>query len=111
MAFAADEEAAEEHAQWWHSDMKEKIDTHPRKDPGASFIMDGGGPALYAWVAEECGRISGQDSTENRGRALGDLARMAEVRELEAWGQFEVFSPERLGAQLKDLVDTRWMLT
>ena len=33
------------------------------------------------------------------------------MRELEARRQPEVFSPEEMGAQSKDPVDTRWVLT
>ena len=87
------------------------MDTHTRVDPGASFLVDGGGPALPAWVAEECNRISGQELTEGDGRNVADLDREAKVREFEAWGQFKVSPPEKLGAQSKALVGTCWVLT
>ena len=70
-----------QHAQWWRSDMKDKICTQTRKDSGASFLTDGWGPALSARVAEECNRISGQKMAEAEERAHTDLARKAIERE------------------------------
>ena len=40
-----------------------------------------------------------------------DLVRGAKERELGAWKQFKVFSLVQMGAQIKDVVDTRWVLT
>ena len=47
MAFVAVEVVAKEHAQWRHSDMKEKSDTQTREDPGASFVIDGAEGRFY----------------------------------------------------------------
>ena len=91
--------------------MKAKIDAQTRMGPGASAIVDGGGPALSAAVAEERNRFSRQESTESEGRTFSDLVRKAKVGELEAWGRFRVFAPAQPGNQPKDLVDTRWVLT
>ena len=44
LALTKDKDVAKEHSQRWRSDMEEKIDTQTRKDPGASFAMDGGVP-------------------------------------------------------------------
>ena len=90
--------------------MKEKIDTQTRKDPGALFVMDGGGSVLSAWVAEERGRISGQELTEAEGRAHADFAKKAKARELEAWEQVKGSPPVNVGAQFSDMVNTRWAL-
>ena len=65
-----------------------KIDVQTRKYPGASLIMDGGGPVLSAWVAEECSRVLGQKLSEAEERVHADLARKAKERKLEAWEQF-----------------------
>ena len=111
MAFVTDKEVVKEHAQWRQPEMKAKIDTQTRMDPGAPFLVDGGGPVLSAWVAEKCKRISGKALAESEGRAHADLAQKAKVRELEAWGQFKVSSPEKLGAQSKDPVATRRALS
>ena len=83
--------------------MKEKLDTQTREDPGASSVMDSGGPVLSAWVAEERDRIAGQESTEVGEGAHADLARMAKERELEAWEQFKVqeFGGKRHGDEWK----------
>ena len=51
LACVTDLDVAKKHAQWWLSDMKGKMDTQTRKDPGASFVMDGGGPVFAARVA------------------------------------------------------------
>ena len=64
LAFVMDKVVAKERAHWWRPDMKDKRNTDTRKDPGASFVMNEGGPALFAWVAEERNRNLGQESTE-----------------------------------------------
>ena len=61
LAFAVDKEVVKEHAQWRRPATKAKIDTHTRMDPGASAEVGGGGPALPAWVAEECNQICGRN--------------------------------------------------
>ena len=66
---------------------------------------------MFACVAGECARILGQDSTEGEGRTFADLAHKVRVRGLVAREHFRVFSPEKSGAQSKDLVDTHWVLT
>ena len=104
-------DVAKEHAQWWHPDMTEKIDTQTRKNPGASFIMNGAGPALSAKAAEECNRVVGRELTEGGERLHADLARQAKEQELDAWNQFKFFSPVKKDPQSKDVVDTRWVLT
>ena len=68
-----DKEVAKEHAQWWQPEVQAKIDTRARMDPGASFLVDVGGPALSAWVAEECNRILGQELTDSEERTFSDL--------------------------------------
>ena len=111
LAVVTDRDAAKEHAQWLRSDMKDKIDTRTREDPGASFVMGGGGPVVSAWVAEACNRISGLKLTEVAGRVRADPAREARGRELEVWEQFKVSSAARLSARSRGMVDTRSALT
>ena len=84
MPIDTDNEAAEGHAQWWHSDMKEKIGTQARKEPGAPFIMESGGPVLPALAPEKCHRALRQALTEEVDRLHADLARQAEGPELDA---------------------------
>ena len=108
LALVMDMRVVRGHARRWRSDTKDKIDMQTRKDPGASFLMDSGGPVLSAWVAEERNRISGQALTEVEERAHADLVRKANQGELEPWGQRKVFSPGRMGTQPKDMVDARW---
>ena len=74
LALVVSKEVAKERAQWRRSDVKDKIDAQTRMDPGASLVLGSGGPALYAWVAEECNRILGQALTEYAERAHEDLA-------------------------------------
>ena len=78
LAFLADKEVVKENAQWRHSGAKDKIDTQTRKDPGASFIMDSGGPVLSAWVAGERSRVLGQELSEEAERMHADPARKPE---------------------------------
>ena len=105
LASLADKEVAQEHAKWRHFEMKEKIDAKSRKDPGASFVLDGERPVLSACVAAECIRVSGQESTGEEDRAHADLVKTAKEREVHAWKQFEVYSPVQMGSQTKGVVD------
>ena len=73
MAFLAGKEAVRGQSQWRHSELKEKIVAQPRKDHGAPLILDGGGPVPFAWVAEECNRVSGLDLTAEGERVYADL--------------------------------------
>ena len=43
LAGVADKEVMKEHAHWEHAQLR-----HTRKDPGASFVMYGGGPVPSA---------------------------------------------------------------
>ena len=87
--------------------MQEKTDTQTRMNPGASFIVDGGGPVLSARVGGDCDRILVRELTGEEERKFADIVDKAMVRELESWDQFKVSPPEKSGAQSRDLVDTR----
>ena len=91
--------------------MQEKIGAQSRKDPGASSVLDGGRPVLSEKVAEKRDRVSGQELTDEGGRAHADLASRAKERELGAWKQFKVYPPAQMRAQTKVVVDSRWALT
>ena len=54
--------------------MKGKIDAQTRKDPGASSVMDSGGPVISTWVAEERNRILRQELAEMEECVHADLA-------------------------------------
>ena len=111
LAFAMDLEVAKEYAQGWQPEMTEKIDTHSVMEPGAPLMMGGGGPVLSASFAVECRRILRQALTEEENRASADFVSKAKVRESEATEQFKAFSPEKMGTQSQDSVDTRRALT
>ena len=111
LAFAIDKGVAREQAQWWQPEMKEKIDSQTRMDPGAPLFVDGGKAVLAAWVTGERNWISGQDLAGRDESTCSDLARKAGVRELDEWDHFRVVSSEKSGAQSKHLVDTRWVFT
>ena len=53
--------------------MTDKIDAQSRRDPGAPLVIDGGGPALSARVAEGCDRVSGQELAGKGERVRADL--------------------------------------
>ena len=107
LALVMDKEVAEDHAQEWRPETKEKIDTQARMDPAAPSMEDGGGPVLSSRLAEERNRISAQESTKGGDRTSADPGNKAKVGELGAWEHFRVFSPEKSGARSEDLVDTR----
>ena len=77
--------------------MKEKADAQSRRDPGASFVLDVGGPVLSAGVAGERNRVSGQELTGEAERAHVSLALKAKERESDGWSRFGVNSPGQLG--------------
>ena len=81
-----------EHAHWRQPEMRAKIDTQSRMDPGAPFMMDGRGPVLSAWVAGERSRILGRELTQSEERIFSGLANKAKVGELGAREHFRVFS-------------------
>ena len=106
LALVAAWEVVKEHAKWWHFEMGEKIDAQSKKDPGAPSGVDGGGPVLSAWIAEERNRVSEQELTGVGESAHGGLVTKAKEGELAAWRQFKVSSPVQMGAHAKDAVDT-----
>ena len=105
-AFVTVKGVVKRHTQWRRPEMQENIDTQSQMDPGAAFMLDGGGPALPARVAEECKRILGQELAEEAERHFADLVNKAKAREIEEWEPFKV-SPGKQGAQTEDLVETR----
>ena len=64
-----------------------------------------------ARVAEGRNRILRQELTESEESAHAGHVLMASVGELGAREQFKGFSLVRMGAESRDLVDTRWVLT
>ena len=91
--------------------MKEKLDAQTRRDPGASFAIDNREPVLSARFAEERSRVSGQELTKVEECAHADHVRKAKTREVGAWERFKVSSPVKMGAESKEMVDTRWVPT
>ena len=66
--------------------------------------MDG---AISAWVADERNRILGQELTPREEDMHADLVKAGKSRELEAWEEFDVFSPREAGKVQKQIVPTR----
>ena len=91
--------------------MTYKIDAQSGEHSGASPVLDGGGPAGSARVAEECNRVSGQELTEEDERAHAGPGKTAKGREVDTWKQFEVYSPSQTGTRANNAVDTLWVLT
>ena len=91
--------------------MKEKIDTQSKKETGAPFVIDGGGPVFSAWEAAGRSRVSGHAMTEAEERARSDLVKEPKGWELDEWKQFKVNPPLRSGAPTTDAVGTRRALT
>ena len=80
-------------------------------DSGAFLMTDGGGPALFARIAEECIRSWRKEWAKGEERTFADLAHKVTVRGLDTWEHCRVFSPAKWGTQYGDLVDTHWVLT
>ena len=66
--------------------------------------------AFTAWVATQCERPLRQDLTaEGEARFLDEVL-AEEKRELDAWCEFQVFSPGLWKEASKGIADTRWVL-
>ena len=48
VAFLADKEVVRGRAQWWHFEMREKVDTQPRQNCSAPSVINRGGSVLSA---------------------------------------------------------------
>ena len=90
LAFVADKGVAKEHPQWWHSEIKGKVNAQSRQDPAAPLVLDGGGFVLSKSVARGRDRVLGQELTEEEGRSHADLMDKAKERELDARKEFRV---------------------
>ena len=80
-------------------------------DPAEPFVQDGVGAVLFAWVAGEGNRILDRGLTEEAEKSHRGLASDARERELSVWEQLKVSSLIDEGAQVKTVVDARWVLT
>ena len=83
-ACVADKVVAREHAEWLHSELREKIGTQRRSAPWAPLVLDGGGPVVPAWVTEGRSRILGQELAGEKEGVYPDLAGSAKARQLNA---------------------------
>ena len=88
-----------------------EISTQTRQGPGAPCTLDGRGPALSTWVAEECSRVLRRELTRGEERVRANLVGRATERELGVLEQFKVPPPAKIGAQTEDVVDTRRVST
>ena len=68
-------------------------------------------PALSARVAGDSNRVAVRELRKEEGRVHADVAGKPQGRELDAWKQYAVFLPVEFGAQPKDNVDARQVLT
>ena len=62
--------------------------------------MEGVDGAISAWVAGECNRILGQESTPEEDEVHADLVEADKLRGLDAWEKFDV-SPRMGPAEYK----------
>ena len=68
--------------------MKAEVDTQPRKDPAAPFLIYGEGSVVPARVAEERSRVLGQELTDGGRMLARGTGEPGEGRELDEWQQF-----------------------
>ena len=85
---AADLTAVHGHAQWGSPDLKPKIEARQ------SSAVEGADGAISVRVADERNRILGQELTPEEEEVRADLVEAGKLRELEAWENFNVFSPQ-----------------
>ena len=93
------------HAQWWSPDLK------PKMEASQSSAVEGADGVISAWVAEERNHISGQELIQKEGEMNADLIGASKLRALEAWGEFDVYSPHEACEVQKQVAQTRWVLT
>ena len=104
-ALAVDLAGAKEHAQWWPSDLKPQMAARNHQ------MVAGSDEAVSAWVADAYNRILGQELTVEEEMACQEMVHEGEIKKLEAWKKFKVFSPVKEGAISKKVIDSRWALT
>ena len=56
LAFSADEDGVKEHVQWWHPEMKSRMDSQSQLNPTDSVFVDGLGAVMSVWKAEKYNR-------------------------------------------------------
>ena len=78
--------------------------------PGRRLFWAAGDPC-YLRRSRGSVTVFRDELSESEGRALADIAQKAKAGVLEAWEQLKVPPPVKMGAQSKDSVDTRWVLT
>ena len=111
LAFVANTEVVTGYGQWWHPEMKSRLDTQARKDLSRSVVADGTGAVMSAWVAEERNRMRGQELTEEEEKLEKGSASEAKERELRARKQFNVSPLIKGGNQSQAIAETPWVLT
>ena len=89
---------AQAHAQWWSPELKPKMEASPSAGVAG---LDG---AISARVADERNRISGQELTPEVEEMHADLAEAGKLRELAAWGKFDVSPPREACIAQKQIV-------
>ena len=85
-ALVVDMPVAREHAQWWNPVMKPQVGA-----PRSSVVGGVDGP-ISAWVADERNRALGQELSPDEEKAHAALVRGGKLRELVAWGEFDVYT-------------------
>ena len=102
---AADLAVAQEHAQWWSSDLKPKIEA---SQSSVAEDVDG---AISAWVADGRSSISRRELTREKSELRADSVEAGKPRELEAWEKFDVFSPHEARNVQRQIAHARCVLT
>ena len=74
MAFVAEEEVVEEHAEWRHPELKSRLGATQ------SSVVGEVDAATFPWVAGECNRVLRQESTGEGERLRADMGRDANVK-------------------------------
>ena len=96
LAFFADEEGVEDHAQERNREMESRLGTS--QSPAVKAVD----ATISAWVAEECERALGEEFSGEKEQLRGDLARDAKIKELDVRKHFQGCGKDKMRGHMED---------
>ena len=95
----------QEHVQWRNAAPK------PQVEAPQSSVAEGVDGADSAWFADECNRVLAQELSPEDEKMNAGLFQEAKLRDLAAWGKFDVYFQRNARNVSKEIAQTRWVLT
>ena len=86
------------------SGTQAQVEAH---QPSVAVGVDG---AASAWVADECNRAQGQESSPEEEGQHAELDHAGKTKEHDAWKELDVCEPRKGGDMSKQIAQTGWAL-